>query len=298
MNKVLALCGAVALTISCNVGLASNFTVVDKEPNSVFLYMNQFEKSFYKPNSYHVLFQSNKNDNKLYVADAESKNLFMVLEPYEDAGVAYSVKEIPVKEANCGLFEVTATAGAHAQNLGYWIIGAKDNHIKVYVDYKTLAKNGFDPESWNRLHGKYEAYNGNYAISNTTEYMPPWGQTSADLIDVEKAKWACVWNDKKQGFDLQKLEPERAAFIDDQYKAMVYIEHFIKGNKRFAGLLNNGQLSYVRHNPDGNDGLEVHEISVIEDDGMKITTKATFRINEIADVLYYNMNKRAFEKVN
>lgn len=288
---------ATLVTLGCNLGTVQAFTAINKEPNKTFLYMDQMEKSFYKPNAYHIGFQASHEDNKLRIYEAESKLMYTVLSPYENTGVAYDIIEIPVAESNRGLFAVSATAGAHAQNLGYWLIGVKDGKVKVYVDYAKLAKNGFKPDEWNRLYGKYEESNQGFAITNTTEYMPPWGQTSVDLIDMQKAKWACRWNEKKQAFDLEAVPTEKPAFIDEQYKAMLYMEQFIKARPKFKSLLDKGQLSYVCKNPDLDQGLENHEIQVIEDNGEYIVSKASFIINEIAEVQYYNPQTKKYEKV-
>lgn len=294
----LALClASLATVVSCNICAAQSFTIANTEPKMVFLYMNELEKSFFKPNAYNVMFQVNKYDNMLIVADSESKNIFMVLKPYENTGVAYDIIELPVTEPDSGLFAISATAGAHAQNLGYWLLGVNKGKWKVYVDYAKLQQNGFHPEEWNRLYGKYDEYNNCFAITNTTEYMPPWGKISADLIDWPKAKWGCIWNKKTKSFDLQRLETERVTFITDQYQAMVYIESFIKNSPRFRHLLNGAQLSYSCQNPDGSDGLETHEIKVIEDHPTHIVTRATFRTNEIGDVYYYDVVNNKLEKV-
>lgn len=297
-NKIALGLGALAVMLSCNVCWASSLTFNNSEPKSKFLYMDKLEQSFYKPNAYHILFQASKNNNKLIIADGEAKATYMVLKPYEDAGVAYDIIELPIKEPNCGLFAVSATAGAHAQNLGFWLLGVIDGKLKVMVDYNKLAKNGFKPDEWNRLYAKFDAYEGRLAISNTTEYMPPWGKISADLINLEKNRWICQWDDRLQDMKLVKTDVERDAFIDEQYKAMIYLEHWLKNNPKYSQLLVGAQLSYSCKNPDGSDGLEVHEIKVIEDHPTHIVTRATFRINEIADIYQYDVASDKLIKIN
>jgi len=290
---------AMAITCSSGIALASNYTVTNAEPKSVFFYMNETEKTFYKPNAYHVLFFVTQESNKLFIADGESRYVFMQLKPYEDAGVSYDVTELPVSEPNSGLFAISATAGAHAQNLGYWLVGVSDHKWKILLDYSTLAKNGFEPDEWNRLYGKYDDYNKAFTITITTEYMPPWGETSVDLVNMPKHAWACKWNDAKNAMELKKADVEKPAFIDEQWKAMVYMEHYLKQHPKFKALMNapGAQLSYSRHNPNPDDGLENHEIKILEDTPNKISTKATFIINEIASILYFDEAKGKFVKI-
>ncbi len=290
---------ALAVAVSCNVCSAKNFTVMDREPNAKFLYMDRMDARFAKSGAYNVQFSADRGSNKLYITDGVTRNIYFVLKPYEDCGVAYDVTEIPVGEAHSGLFAVAATAGAHAQNLGYWLIGVTNGEWKIYVDYTVLAKQGMNPEDWCRIYSKPNGYTGIMEISRCTEYMPPWGKISADLINMETNRWTCIWNDDMQNFQLKAIAVEKPAFIDSQDKAAMYVEHFVKNSPRFGKYLeNDGKIVYSRHNPNPNDGLENHEIKIIEDTPTHINTRATFIINEVADILYYDVVMDKYEKVN
>ena len=290
-------CAALAVMTCCNV-CSAHFNVFGQDAQKAFLYMNESEKSFYKDHAYHVVFKANRQDNRLLITSFETGEVYLTLAPYEDASVAYDVVELLVNGPESGLFAVSATAGAHAQNLGYWLIGVHNGQWKVYVDYAKLQQNGFKPDEWNRLYGEYDSYKNCFTITNTTEYMPPWGQISADLINWPKAKWGCVWNAAADRFDLQRLETERPAFITNDYQAALYLEDYLKNSPRFKALLEGGHLTYSKHNPDGEDGLEIHEFKVIEDHPMHINTRAVFRINELGEILYYDVVKNNFERVN
>lgn len=298
LKKKMKICLAVlAATVCCNV-CAAHFNVTGQALKKDFLYMQETEKSFYKDRAYHVVFQAGYQNNRLMIASAETHEIYLTLQPYEDAAVAYGITELPVNDPQSGLFAVSATAGAHAKNMGYWLIGVHDGQWKIYVDYSKLQQNGFKPDEWNRLYGEYDEYNKCFAITNTTEYMPPWGQTSVDLINWPKAKWGCIWNAADDGFDLQRLETERLSFITNDYQAALYLEDYLKNSPQFKALLVGGHLTYSKHNPDGTDGLEVHEFKVIEDHPTRIITRAVFRINELGEILYYDVVKDGFERVS
>lgn len=299
-KKILAgVLSAMALTCSCGICAADSYTVTPNEPNAVFFYMDRTEQTFFKPNAYHVSFYIVKNSNKLFLADAGAKNTLLTLAPYEDTYVSYDVKEFPVSEPNSGLFAISATAGAHAQNLGFWLVGITNGQCKVLVDYKTLAKNGFKPEEWNRLYNEYNDYYKALTILSTTEYMPPWGQISADLINWPKNQWVCQWDNGSQSMQLKSLPVQRPAFISSQDQAMLYMDQYLKAHPKFKALLQapGVALSYSRHNPNAEDGLENHEITIIQDTPTRIYTKATFIINECADILYLDENKGKFIKL-
>lgn len=297
MRKLAALTGALLVMMSCNVGLAEGLTIVDKEPQQAFLYMNQRDVSFVKRGAYNINFAQPKQSNKLYITDKITRNIYFVLQPYEDTGVAYDITEIPVQEANRGLFAVSATAGAHAQNLGFWLLGVVDGQWKIFVDYKTLAQHGFKPDEWNRVYSKYDDGNSCYAISSRTEYMPPWGKISADLIELEKNRWGCIWNERRKDFDLKALGVEKEAFITDARKAAMYLEMFLKKHNVYGNLLDGAKLRYSCKNPDGADGLEIHEFVVVEDHPTHVVRRATLRINEIADVFYYDVALDKWKKI-
>lgn len=284
---------ALAITCSCGICAADNYTITNGDPQAVFFYMEKTEQTFYKPNAYHVSFYVTKDSNKLFLADAEAKYNLLTFTPYEDTYVSYDVKEFPIKEANGGLFAISATAGAHAQNLGYWLVGVTNGQCKVLLDYKTLAKNGFKPDEWNRISDEYNDYYNALTILATTEYMPPWGQISADLIPWPKNKWACQWDSNSQSMKLKTLPLQRPAFIGSQDQAMLYMEQYLKGHPKFKGYMQEpgAMLSYSRHNPIAEDGLENHEIKIVIDSSSGIATRATFIINECADILFYDANK-------
>ena len=295
--KIGATLAALALTCSCGICAASNFTVTDAQPNAVFFYMDKTEQTFYKPNAYHVLFSVAKGSNKLYIGHGKSRKNFMTLQPYENTYVSYDVKELPVRETNSGLFAISATAGAHAQNLGYWLVGVSNGKWRVLVDYNKLSDVGFNPDEWNRVYGEYDGYHEGFAITATTEYMPPWGKISADLIDWPKGKWICKWNDNVQAMTLKSVEVQRPAFIASQDQAMVYMDQWLRNHAHFKKYMQAGTLSYSRHNPLTGDGLENHEIKIIEDHPTHITTVATFIINECADIQFYDVVQDKYIKL-
>lgn len=288
---------AIAITCSCGICAADSYTVMQGEPKAVFFYMDKTEHTFYKPNAYHVSFSIVKGSNKLFVADAESKYNLLALSPYEDAYVSYDIKEYPVSEPNSGLFAISATAGAHAQNLGFWLVGITNGQCKVLVDYKTLAKSGFKPEEWNRLYNEYN--DGALKILSTTEYMPPWGQISADLVNWPKNKWTCQWDNVSQSMKLKTVRIQRPAFIETQDQAMLYMEQYLKTHPKFKAMMQEkgAMLSYSRHNPNAEDGLENHEIKIVIDSPTSISTRATFIVNECADILYYDTGKGKYIKL-
>lgn len=286
-----------AITCSCGICAADNFNVINAEPNAVFFYMDKTAHTFSKPNAYNVRFSIVPRSNKLYIEDALNGTTIFQLQPYEDAGVSYDVKEIPVFEPRSGLFAISATAGAHAQNLGYWLIGVTDGKWKIYVDYKKLAQKGFKPDQWNRLYGQFDGMYSNFVITSTTEYMPPWGQYGADLIDWPTGKWVCQWSDKAQDMLLKPVEVQRPAFIASQDQAMIYMDQWLRNHPQYRHTMQGAKLSYSRHNPNPNDGLENHEIKIIEDHPTHIATRATFIINECADILYYDVVKDKYTKV-
>lgn len=288
---------ALVLTCSCGICAASNFTVTDAQPKAVFFYIDKTEQTFYKPNAYHVLFSIAKGSNKLFIGDCESRKTFMTLKPFENTNVSYDVKELPVREPNSGLFAISATAGAHAQNLGYWLVGVTNGHWRILVDYDKLSDVGFNPYEWNRVYGEYDGYHEGFAITATTEYMPPWGQIGADLIDWPKGKWVCQWNDKINAMTLKTVEFQRPAFISSQDQAMLYMDQWLRKHAHFKRYMQAGTLSYSRHNPLTGDGLENHEIKIIEDHPTHITTVATFIINECADIQFYDVVQDRYIKL-
>lgn len=295
-KKMTTYMAVLAVTVCCNV-CAADFNVTGQALQKNFLYMQEMEKSFYKDCAYHVIFQASRQDNRLVLVSAETNEICLTLQPYEDTSVAYDITELPVNDPQGGLFAVSATAGAHAQNLGYWLLGVHNGQWKIYLDYAKLQQNGFKPDEWNRLYGEYDEYNKCFAITNTTEYMPPWGQTSVDLINWPKAKWGCIWNAAADRFDLQRLETERLSFITNDYQAALYLEDYLKNSPSFKSLLDGGHLTYSKHNPDGEDGLEIHEFKVIGDNPAHSITRAVFRINELGEILYYDAVQAGFVRV-
>lgn len=296
-TNVVAILTAMAITCSCGICAADNYSVVNAEPKAVFFYMGKTQETFYKHNAYHVCFSIGTDSNKLFIGDGESRLNFMSLQPFEDASVAYDVKEIPVAEPNSGLFAISATAGAHAQNLGYWLLGVTNGQWKILVDYNKLAQNGFKPNEWNRVYGEFDGKYNKFAITSTTEYMPPWGQYGADLINWPTGKWVCQWSESAQDMLLKSVEVQRPAFIASQDQAMLYLDQWLRKHPKYKRYMEGAALSYSRHNPNPNDGLENHEIKIIEDHPTHISTRATFIINECADILLYDVVQDKYIKV-
>ena len=119
-------------------------------------------------------------------------------------GDGWSIRKIELKNPDKVLFEINASAGAHAKNIGYWIIGKYKGKWVTFVSLDTLSKYGYTVGHWHRISTDVD-YAGNFLLTSQHEYMPPGAMYGYQMQVATDFQAVLFWDDGAQWFGIQRV---------------------------------------------------------------------------------------------
>ncbi|MGN8831212.1 hypothetical protein ACTQV0_02725 [Selenomonas montiformis] len=119
-------------------------------------------------------------------------------------GDGWGVRKIEIKNPNRVLFEIKATAGAHARNVGYWIIGKYKGKWVTFVSLDTLSQYGYAVGGWHRISTDLD-YAGNFVLTSQHEYMPPGAMYGYQARMATDFMAKLFWDNNAQWFGIQRI---------------------------------------------------------------------------------------------
>ena len=127
---------------------ATEFLTPDK---SAYLYMNTRELDIHYDNEkakfilrYDGVLQLTSQDGKAaYLALASTEK-----DPY---AASYTIRKFGITNSEKAFYEIHATAGAHEQTCGYWIVGKHNGQWVQYVSLESFVPLGYRLSEWHRL---------------------------------------------------------------------------------------------------------------------------------------------------
>ena len=123
-----------------------------------------------------------------------------------NSGIGYSIRKVYTIFPNMEFFEIIATAGAHAQNCGYWIIGKRDGKWVTFVSLDNLAEMGYTPHEWHRIDTKINSdAKGRFILISSHQYMPPGAQYGYQMKSAVDLRLQLFWDQKAQWFGMSRL---------------------------------------------------------------------------------------------
>lgn len=118
----------------------------------------------------------------------------------------YTVKEIHTTNPELTFYEINAFVGAHAKNVGYWIVGKHSGQWVTYISLDNLATMGYTVGKWHQIHTKInENGDGRFILISQHEYMPPgaiYGYQKRMAVDL---RLELFWDDQAQWFGMRSL---------------------------------------------------------------------------------------------
>ncbi len=171
-----------------------------------FLYMNK-KVVGYEQDGGQVCFRLQK-DGGLALTDADGGQVFLRFAACDGSkgGVGYSVRQVGFRNTDISFFEINADAGAHAQNVGYWLIGKRDGRWIEYITLDTLAAAGYDAGMWHRLRSEInEDGKGEFFVISSQEYMPPGALYEYQKTMVDDSKFQLLWDNEAGRFEIKRI---------------------------------------------------------------------------------------------
>jgi len=147
-----------------------------------------------------------QNDGALRLFSRDGQHDYLSFCDYYEGhgGDGWSIRKIELKNPNRVLFEINATAGAHAKNVGYWIIGKYKGKWVTFVSLDTLSKYGYTVGQWHRISTDVD-YAGNFLLTSQHEYMPPGASFGYEMRMATDFQAVLFWDDNAQWFGIQRV---------------------------------------------------------------------------------------------
>ena len=140
---------------------AAEFLTPDK---SAYLYMNTRELDI-RYNNEEAKFIL-RADGVLQLTSQDGKAAYLALastekDPY---AASYTIRKFGITNSENAFYEIHATAGAHEQTCGYWIVGKHNGQWVTYISLESLVPMGYDLNGYHQLHSRINENNSGRLI--------------------------------------------------------------------------------------------------------------------------------------
>ena len=197
--KMIAAALMTGLLLATGMPSASADSSVEPVGQKSFLYMDKNEVWLTED-----VKAVNMKDGTIFLLDRDG-NRKMAMKNIEDAkgGVGFYVRELRVPGESKRFWEIFATAGAHDENCGYWLISEENGKWNFELMVEDLVAVGYKPMEWHLMSSKIE--NGQYILESAIEYMPEGAQFGYEMKLLTDWNAELVWSEKTRSFLLQQL---------------------------------------------------------------------------------------------
>ena len=140
---------------------AAEFLTPDK---SAYLYMNTRELDIRYDNEEAKFIL--RDDGVLQLTSQDGKAAYLALastekDPY---AASYTIRKFGITNSEKAFYEIHATAGAHEQTCGYWIVGKHNGQWVTYISLESLVPMGYDFNGYHQLHSRINENNSGRLI--------------------------------------------------------------------------------------------------------------------------------------
>lgn len=165
---------------------AAEFLTPDK---SAYLYMNTRELDIRYDNEEAKFILRDDGVLQLTSQDGQAAYLALASTEKDPYAASYTIRKFGITNPAKAFYEIHATAGAHEQTCGYWIVGKHNGQWVTYISLESLVPMGYDLNGYHQLHSRINENNSGRLILGDA------------IIQFE-----FFWDDAAQWFGVRCLE--------------------------------------------------------------------------------------------
>lgn len=140
---------------------AAEFLTPDK---SAYLYMNTRELDIRYDNEEAKFILRADGVLQLTSQDGQAAYLALASTEKDPYAASYTIRKFGITNSEKAFYEIHATAGAHEQTCGYWIIGKHGGQWVTYISLESLVPMGYDLNCYHQLHSRINENNSGRLI--------------------------------------------------------------------------------------------------------------------------------------
>ena len=164
---------------------AAEFLTPDK---SAYLYMNTRELDIRYDNEEAKFILRDDGVLQLTSQDGQAAYLALASTEKDPYAASYTIRKFGITNPAKAFYEIHATAGAHEQTCGYWIIGKHEGQWVTYISLESLVPMGYDLNGYHQLHSRINENNSGRLLLGDA------------IIQFE-----FFWNDDAQWFGVRRI---------------------------------------------------------------------------------------------
>ncbi len=160
-KKLFSCLSLLLLCITCllangRTAQATEFLTPDK---SAYLYMNTRELDICYDNEEAKFILRADGVLQLTSQDGKAAYLALVSTEKDPYAASYTIRKFGITNPAKAFYEIHATAGAHEQTCGYWIVGKHNGQWVTYISLESLVPMGYDLNGYHQLHSRINENN-------------------------------------------------------------------------------------------------------------------------------------------
>ena len=140
---------------------AAEFLTPDK---SAYLYMNTRELDIRYDNEEAKFILRADGVLQLTSHDGQAAYLALASTEKDPYAASYTIRKFGITNPAKAFYEIHATAGAHEQTCGYWIVGKHEGQWVTYISLESLVPMGYDLNGYHQLHSRINENNSGRLI--------------------------------------------------------------------------------------------------------------------------------------
>lgn len=140
---------------------AAEFLTPDK---SAYLYMNTRELDIRYDNEEAKFILRDDGVLQLTSQDGQAAYLALASTEKDPYAASYTIRKFGITNPAKAFYEIHATAGAHEQTCGYWIVGKHNGQWVTYISLESLVPMGYDLNGYHQLHSRINENNSGRLI--------------------------------------------------------------------------------------------------------------------------------------
>ena len=140
---------------------AAEFLAPDK---SAYLYMTTRELDIRYDNEEAKFILRADGVLQLTSQDGQAAYLALASTEKDPYAASYTIRKFGITNPAKAFYEIHATAGAHEQTCGYWIVGKHNGQWVTYISLESLVPMGYDFNGYHQLHSRINENNSGRLI--------------------------------------------------------------------------------------------------------------------------------------
>lgn len=140
---------------------AAEFLTPDK---GAYLYMNTRELDIRYDNEEAKFILRADGVLQLMSQDGQTAYLTLASTEKDPYAASYTIRKFGITNSEKAFYEIHATAGAHEQTCGYWLVGKHEGQWVTYISLESLVPMGYDLNGYHQLHSRINENNSGRLI--------------------------------------------------------------------------------------------------------------------------------------